>query len=798
MSERRSPTFHKPGLTAPFQSENEPGLRASRDGARQDGLHAPARAASHRPAAAPGDGGRQTPTFGTTSGPVITGPALQRQAQERPPLLTATPDPANDSGLAASARAQGPSRPAAKPRRKTAASKKAAPGHRKESAGKGGGNGNGGSGSGSGGRRGGGKKPRRHWAVSLLRVGVVAMIWLVVFGAAAVAVVGYTIPRIDEVEAAPRQPSVTIIAGDGSTFARIGQLSGKQITLADVPPWVPNAVVAIEDKRFYYHPGVDPIGLLRAAWTNWRAGRIVQGGSTLTQQLAKNLFLTPDRTMLRKAQELVLALWLDWHYSKEELLAAYLNRVYLGGGAYGVDAAAQRYFNKDASKLNVREAAVIAGLLKAPSRYAPTNDPQAAQDRSNIVLDAMLEQHYLTRTQYDTARATPVERPTDGVGPNSGYISSWIADTVWDLAGEQDRDVVARTTLDPRIQRAAEDKVAAMMQSPATSKANVGQTALVAMAPDGSVLGMVGGTDYGESRFNRATDAHRQPGSSFKPFVYLAALEAGKIKPDSIVVDEPININGYSPSNYEPGYLGTISARTALEDSINTVAVKTLWSTGVSRTINLAHSLGLPEALRSDLSLALGSSEVTPLDLAGLYAALASGGRPVYPYIVTEIRDTQGNVLYRRHSEPAPPVVGRRAISDLTSMMTGVLTEGTGKSARLDRPAAGKTGTSQDSRDAWFAGFTSDLVAVVWMGNDDNKPMKHVTGGTLPAQLWRDFMLAATKGQPARPLPYLLPDEVEVPVASNDVGLAGSARGPAPQPEPEGGLAGFLKRLFGQ
>ncbi len=650
------------------------------------------------------------------------------------------------------------------------------------------------------------KKPAgRHWLGTVLRWGVGLCVWGLIMLAGLVGWFAWDMPRIDEVEALRRHPSVTIIAGDGTTFARMGQLGGEAVALEDLPAYVPQAILAVEDQRFYWHPGIDPLGLARAAWVNFQAGRVVQGGSTLTQQLAKNLFLTTDRTIRRKVQEALLAVWLDWTYEKNDILAAYLNRVYLGGGAYGVNAAALRYFDKPASRLSVREAAVIAGLLKAPSRYAPTNDPDLARDRSDVVLGLMLDEGYLTTAQYQQARAEPVLAPKQGVGRNSGWVADWVAEQAWQLAGVQDRDIVARTTLDPTLQAVAEKHVTALLSAKA-QQAKVGQAALVAMAPDGAVKALVGGRDYSRSSFNRATDARRQPGSSFKPFIYLAALASGRVTPDSLVEDSPVSINGYAPRNYDGRFRGPIDLRKALAESVNTVALRLLYQSDIDRVLSLTRSLGLTAPLNRDLSLALGTSEMTLLDLTGLYAALAHGARPAFPYVVTEIRDRSGALLYRRRPpELPPPVAPAAALSDLIEMMAGVIDNGTGKRAKLDRPAAGKTGTTNDYRDALFAGFTADLVAAVWLGNDDNSPTDKVTGGSLPADLWRDFMLEAHRGLPARPLPGLMPAEVRVPTQTvqRTPTPPPTANAPAPaalppvQKDQEQGFGSLLRRLLG-
>jgi penicillin-binding protein 1A len=527
---------------------------------------------------------------------------------------------------------------------------------------------------------------------------------------------------------------------------------------------------------------------------NWRTGATVQGGSTLTQQLAKNMFLSPERTMKRKAQEALLALWLEHLYSKEQILTGYLNRVYLGAGAFGVDAASRTYFGKPASELTVREAAIIAGLLKAPSRYSPATNPDLAWDRAKIVLGAMRDQGKITDKQYAdaTAPGQPVAQKKPGVGDGVRYFADWVVDRLTGYIGPIEQDVTITTTLDGAMQRAAEQRLAATLEGPGV-KAHVTQGAIVAMAPDGAVKALVGGRDYQESQFNRATQAMRQPGSTFKPLVYLAALEAG-LRPDTLVDDSPIRIGSWQPANYEPGFKGMVPAREALAESINTAAVRVLDYAGIDRVRKLAKRLGLSETLQPDLSLALGTSEVTLLDLASVYAVFANGGDVATPYAILEVKDRNGTVLYKRQASPAEQVVQPWFIDDINLMMAGVIDHGTGKSAKIGRPAAGKTGTTNDYRNAWFMGFTGDLVCGVWLGNDDNSPMKRITGGSLPAATWKAFMLDALKDKPSRAPPGFERRSPSPQVPGADARVASVPTAPAPKEE---GIGGLLKRLFG-
>jgi penicillin-binding protein 1A len=614
---------------------------------------------------------------------------------------------------------------------------------------------------------------------------LLATIWGGIGLGAIIAWYGYDLPDVRAVAQPVRRAAVTLIAADGAAFYRTGDLQGAIIEARRLPPHVVQAVLAIEDRRFLSHFGIDPIGLARALVNNLRGHRGVQGGSTLTQQLAKNLFLKPERTLRRKIQEALLALWLERHYSKEQILTAYLNRVYLGSGTYGVDAAAQTYFGKPATRVSLHEAAVLAGLLKAPSRYSPANNPEESLQRAALVLRAMVAAGFITEAEAEAAERQPLSPRPGYHGDNIRYFADWVSDHVGSFIGADHEDLVVRTTLDLRLQQAAEARLTQLLSS--AGQANqVSQAALLALTPEGAIRAMVGGRSYGESQFNRATQALRQPGSAFKPFVYLAALEAG-FSADTPVEDAPLRIGNWQPANFEKGFRGAISFRDALAHSVNTSAVRVLEKVGVDRVRGLAHRLGITSALGRDLSLALGTSEVSMMELTAAYAALANGGYPVMPHAILEVRDHGGNVLYRRHGTRGAPAVAPEALAELTGMMTAVLAYGTARGARIDRPAAGKTGTTQDYRDAWFMGFTADLVTGVWLGNDDNAEMKRVVGGGLPARLWHDFMLDAHAGLPPRPLPH----------ASGALATAAPPGATAPGSGRRDGIGGLIERLSG-
>ena len=592
----------------------------------------------------------------------------------------------------------------------------------------------------------------KWWAQAV----ALSMVWSLAALAALLAWYALDLPDIHAIEGKGRRPSITVLAHDGMPLARFGDYFADQIPVGDLPSALIQAVIAVEDRRFYDHIGIDPRGLLRAGLANLLAGRVVQGGSTITQQLAKNLFLTPARTFRRKVQEMLLALWLEQKYSKNQILGSYLNRVYLGAGAYGVDAAAQTYFHKSARAVNRYEAAMLAGLLKAPTRYAPVNDPEAARERAAVVLSAMIDAGMITAKERQQALAGgEPDRKAAAAPPKADarYFAAWVMGQAAQLADVSGQDLIIQTTLDPQLQRTAERIIGAALKANGRKK-NVEQAALLTLAPDGAIRAYVGGYDYNASEFDRVTSARRQPGSAFKPFVYLTALEHG-LTANSPVVDAPFSANGYRPENYEGKYYGDTTAREALARSMNTVAVKLLRDTGVDEVRRTARRLGITSPLGRDLSLALGASEVSLYDLTTAYAAIAAGGKAVAPYAITAIQARGGALLYRQPQVESPQMVNTAAAAALTDMLRSVVQFGTGTQAALDRPVAGKTGTTQDYRDAWFVGFSADYVTGVWLGNDDNSPMKRVTGGTLPAKIWHDTMQAAHTGLPPRDLPAL-------------------------------------------
>jgi penicillin-binding protein 1A len=580
---------------------------------------------------------------------------------------------------------------------------------------------------------------------------LVLSIWAGLGLAGLFAYYAYDLPNIDAVEGIVRAPNVTLVTVDGTEVASFGGHYGEPVVLADLPPHLPRAVIAVEDRRFYRHFGIDLRGLARATVRNLTAGRIVEGGSTITQQLAKNLFLTPERTIKRKVQEVMLALWLERRFTKDQILTIYLNRVYLGSGAYGVDAAARRYFGKPANDVTLYEAALVAGLLKAPSRLNPMRNPNQADTRAALVLGAMLDVGFIDETQHASALTTKTRsRPV--VQGGAPYFADWIMAQLRGYLGEVNRDIKVVTTLDPRLQEIAREELRRVIETQGVSR-GVDQGALVILSEDGAVRAMVGGRDYAESQFNRATQALRQPGSAFKPFVYLTALETGEMAPDTRVVDEPVDIAGWKPRNFNDKYYGDVTLRESFARSLNSIAAQMVRDVGPRKVVDTARRLGITTELEANGSIALGASEVTLLELTGAFAAFAADGRGVWPHGILEIRSGNGEVFYRRLAGSGPGQVMRSDHArQMVDMMHAVVEWGSGKAANPGRPSAGKTGTSQQFRDAWFVGFSGGLVTGVWYGNDDNGAMEGVTGGSLPAQAWRQVMIRALEGETPEPL----------------------------------------------
>ncbi len=596
------------------------------------------------------------------------------------------------------------------------------------------------------------QRPKRRGLRRLFYWGTVLSLWGVILFGGAAAYVVVTATNSDSVNLPERTAGITVLAANGDVLAFRGTFLGDQVRLDEMPDYLPQAVIATEDRRFHYHFGVDPIGLARAMIANYQAGRIAQGGSTISQQLAKNLFLKPDRTLRRKIHEMILAIWLEAKYSKQEILQLYMNRVYFGAGAYGVDAAAMRYFGKSARDVTLAESAMLAGLLKAPTRYAPTRNLKRARARARLVLAGMVEAGYISAKQAVTAADKPTQLAGKARLPAIHYVVDWINELLPSFTGVEGTDLVIETTIDPHLQRIADAAVEKHMETEGR-KAGVGQAAVVILEPTGAVKAMVGGRSYAESQFNRAVKARRQPGSAFKPFVYLAALERG-LTPDSRRVDRRVRFGNWSPRNYKNKYYGEMTLREALARSSNSIAATLAYQVGPNEVARTARRMGITTKLAGNASIALGTSEVTPLELTAAYVPFANGGYGVLPFIIHRIKTKEGDVLYRRTGSGPGLIITPQALVGMNSMMKTVITHGTGRAARLSHhPAAGKTGTSQESRDAWFIGYTSSLVAGVWVGNDDQKKkIRRVTGGGLPARIWRDIMEPAHAQLPVEEL----------------------------------------------
>jgi penicillin-binding protein 1A len=576
------------------------------------------------------------------------------------------------------------------------------------------------------------KFPAKYLAASVA-VALCVLIGFVLYSIA-------TLPIGGGLQVEATQSALTFEGAQGDVFATRGVFKGDKLTAADLPPHLAQAIVAIEDRRFYQHNGIDLWGILRAGWRNTQAGSTREGGSTITQQLARLMFLSPERTLRRKVQEAVLATWLESQLTKEDILLRYLNTAYFGAGAYGVDAAAKRYFGKKARELGLGEAAMLAGLVRAPSQLAPTRNFGGARERQDLVLQAMVETKAITAAEAEAARAQSVQlRTPPETPPGTNYFVDMVAGDVRRLLGSSSGDLTLRTTLNLELQRLAEGVIARRLESEGAKK-NVSQAALVALGKDGAILAMVGGRDYEASQFNRATQSKRQAGSLFKLFVYLTALQRG-YTPQSTVVDRPTQIGEWEPQNYSGGFRGSMTLRNAFVHSINTVAAQLGDEVGIPAVIDTAKRMGVQSTLPAVPSLALGSAEVTLLEMTRAFGSVAAGAQ-IEPYSVRSIAGNSQQALYTKTGSGTEFTgqlgASRAAMLDL---LQGVVNEGTGKAARIPNiPVGGKTGTTQEYRDAWFIGFTPDIVVGVWVGNDDNTPTNRVVGGDLPANIWHDFV----------------------------------------------------------
>ena len=596
-------------------------------------------------------------------------------------------------------------------------------------------------------------RPQRTPLQALVYWGTVLGVWGLIFIVAFFAVFASDLPDTSKLYDVKRQPSINYLDRSGALLAVRGSQYAPPVDIDALPEYVPAAFVAIEDRQFYHHFGFNPWGIMRSvAWNATHDGP-QRGGSTITQQLARNLFLSPAQNYRRKAQELILAVWLEMKFSKKQILALYMNRVYFGAGAYGIEAASQRYFNKPAKDLTIGESALLAGMMKGPARYSPVSAKERAARRATIVLDEMVRIKAITPEQRDEAFKEPVRVSATLANQRAQYFTDYIDAQVRSLVGEPTEDLVVETTLDLPIQVSAERAVKLGVDGHGAQ--GVQQAALVAIDGEGRIRAYVGGADYADSQFDRATTARRQAGSAFKPFVYLTAMEQGRT-PAVMVVDEPVKIGNWEPRNYTNKYLGPITLQTALAQSINTVAARLANEVGTSNVAATARRLGITSKIQLDPSMALGAVEVSPMEMAQAYAPFSNGGFMAKGYGIERIRTASGKVLYD-HSvdrQARSAVIGSPALQYMNQMMRQVVASGTGTRAKVaGYDIAGKTGTTSDYKDAWFVGYTGGFVTAVWTGKDDNTPMKRVTGGGAPAEIWRTFMSAALPRLKATPIP---------------------------------------------
>lgn len=588
------------------------------------------------------------------------------------------------------------------------------------------------------------KKPRT-WKYRVARFavywGFIVAIWFTVILVGAVTV--YSLMAEDPLQAGlSKQPAkITILSDNDKVIAEKG-LRRSHVKLKDMPPHLIQAVLTTEDRRFYYHYGFDPIGIARAFIANYRAGRVVQGGSTITQQLVKVLFLKPDRTYWRKVEEVLLSLSLEYRFEKDQILEMYLNRIYFGAGNYGVEAAAQHYFGKSIDKINLYESAILAGLIRSPTYYAPTTDLDRSLERGKVVLTSMRDADDISETDYQTAIADPPSLRNYLPSQSYGFVIDWVLQQLPELGLDLKADMAVQTTVDYELQAVAQRIVREYMDSQGPSY-NAGEAAAVVIDREGAIKALVGGRDYIKNQFNRAVQGKRQPGSTFKPFVFLSALEKG-LTPDTIVHDGPLQIGNWTPSNYNDRYFGDVTLRDALARSLNTVSVRLTEWVGRDDVIKTAHRLGIVSKLESNASIALGTSEVSLLELTSAYVPFSNGGFSAMPHIIKTVRDAEGKTVYGVGRTNWGRVIRPNNVASMNEMLMGTIRYGTGNQASIDpHPAAGKTGTGQDYRDAWFIGYTAHYATGVWIGNDDFTPMKRVTGGSLPTQIWRDLMVYA-------------------------------------------------------
>ncbi|KUR72043.1 transglycosylase domain-containing protein [Novosphingobium sp. FSW06-99] len=594
-------------------------------------------------------------------------------------------------------------------------------------------------------RKSGGEGPRSGSFLGRLVKGLViwscAVVLLAAIGlTAAVLVTARSLPSYDRLKSSQTGHMIVVRADDGSEIVTLGPSYGKWIPISRMPRVMQDAMISVEDRRFHDHWGVDPIGIARSVMVRVQKGHWRQGGSTITQQLARNTFLNSSRTFDRKIREIVIALALETKFSKDQILELYLNKVYFGGGAYGVDSAARKFFGHSGEQLSLGEASIIAGLVKAPSHYSPTADAKAAVDRAQVVLETMEDAGAITPAEEKAVDLKSVKMAEEAGQNSARYFTDWVLPQLDQILPDNDQQIEVWTTLDPAAQRAATEAIQ-------TNAPKGAQGALVSVDRDGAVLAMVGGTDYVTSNYNRATNAVRQPGSSWKLFVYLAALEAG-YKPDDKVVDEPVTIDGWTPRDSGGKYAGQIDVRTAFAYSKNTVAAQLGNEVGFGAVANMARRFGISTPINTLPSMVLGTNDVRMLDMVRAFSEISAKGATVIPYGIRKVTTTEGEVLYSHRPDPAQQLVPDYVAAGITDLLQTAVAIGTGRAAQIGRPVAGKTGTTSSNKDGWFLGFSSGITTGVWMGRDDAKPVPGLQGGTAPARAFAAYMRVATAKRP--------------------------------------------------
>jgi penicillin-binding protein 1A len=578
------------------------------------------------------------------------------------------------------------------------------------------------------------------WFYRVVKAGVIATFLSLLVLGIFVAIARSEIDSFEDLKASPNGQMIRIRAADGTVIQSLGPSFGRWLTINQLPSEMRDAMVAVEDRRYYMHPGVDPIGITRSFYARAVQGRWTQGGSTITQQLARNIYLNSDKEFGRKIREIILALAMETKFSKDQILELYLNKVYFGGGAYGIDAASRKFFDHGAEDISLAEAAIIAGLVKAPSRYAPTANAQAAVDRAEVVVAVMQDAGMIIATEAAGVKPADVKLAAGSPQDSVRYFTDWILPQLNGLIDETEEPIDVWTTLDLKMQRAATAAIAANVTRGA-------QGALVSIDRDGAVKAMVGGTDYVSSNYNRAVTAVRQPGSAWKLFVYLTALEAG-FRPEDIVEDKPVEIDGWQPKNSGGKYAGSISLRTAFAYSKNTVAAQIGQEVGTSSIANMARRFGITTLINTQPSMVLGTSEARVIDMTQAFAAVAAKGRKVTPYGISKVTTIDGETLYAAKPSGSVQLVDDWVAGAMTDLMQSAVATGTGRAANIGRPVAGKTGTTSSNKDGWFLGFSSGLTTGVWMGRDDARSIGGLEGGRAPAQAWASYMRIAVANRP--------------------------------------------------